>query len=538
MTVTPNRKAATKTNHNAKIPHRRDAETQRKSNLFSASLHLCGGLCLLLQATPGFALGIEAQQMARFSWQDSVRALLAEKDFLGAAAVLKKERPRLKDNHEIDNLLGATLERAGRISEATAWYLKALELRPRSTTARLNLALNCIRLGQFGRASNEFIRVLKDAPLEPVREPVYQQGPDEIIVGNFVEKVPARERDWYELGLLFLRHGRLQAARKIFERATGNHTDSARLYYGLGWALQEGGQFEAAREALTHALALQPSFPEAALRLGYSYHVHGDRPAAVRIYEGILRTHPESYEARFFLAQSLAEGAGGELERAIEQLRRALAINPRSFDSQILLGKIFLKMGRLSDAVREFEQAVRLNPNHETAHYLLAQSYTRLGENALATRQFQALQILKEQERNRARQMMHADLFGGSESGSAPLAERVQRFIDKYRAALLAGNYLQIWRWLTAASRAFYDNDATEYVRVATLVFGNPAVRERLRQSRLTGGRQVAGRILCEFDNSGGEKMPALVVVEEGGQWKIDYALDWTTAGLGYLGAR
>lgn len=501
-----------------------------------------GCLWFLLLAGVGFAPEFapekEAQQEPRSFWQDSVRALLAEKDFLGAAAVLKKERPRLKDNYEIDNLLGATLERAGRISEATAWYLKALELRPRSTTARLNLALNYIRLGQFDRASNEFIRVLKDAPLAPVREAVYQQGPDEIIVGNFVEKVPARERDWYELGLLFLRHGRLQAARKIFERAAGGHADSSRLYYGLGWALQEGGQFEAAREAFARALALQPSFPEAALRLGYSYHVQGDRPAAVRVYEGILRTHPESYEAHFFLAQSLAESAGGELERAAEHLQKALAINPRSFDSQILLGKIFLKMGRLSDAVREFEQAIRLNPNHESAHYHLAQSYARLGESALATRQVQALQILKEQERKRARQMIYADLLSGAEGESAPVAERVQRFIDNYRTALLAGNYSQIWRWLTAASRAFYDNEPTEYTRVATLVFGNPAVRERLRQSRLKGGRQVAGRILCEFDNSGGEKMPALVLIEEGGQLKIDYAFDWTTAGLGYLGAR
>jgi hypothetical protein len=91
---------------------------------------------------------------------------------------------------------------------------------------------------------------------------------------------------------------------------------------------------------------------------------------------------------------------------------------------------------------------------------------------------------------------------------------------------------------LTPASRRLYDDDLAQFSSIAARVFGDPVVQQSLKQSTLERGRLVAGRILCEFGAAGGKKIPPLVLLEEGGQWKIDYAFEWTTAGIGYLGAR
>jgi len=471
------------------------------------------------------------------SWKHNLRAQLAEKNYAAVVEILNQERQRYQSNSELENLLGATLERAGRSSEATAAYARALQLHPQSSTIRLNLALNRVRLGQFDEAAAEFTRLLKDAPLGNVREPAYQQSPDDDSISRFVEKVPAREQDWRELGMLFLRHGRLQGAQAVLARALGSFPESAQLHYGLGWALQEGGKFEAAREAFQRALELNPAFAEAALRLAYSYSAQGKYAEAVKVYEGILHSHPQSYEAHYFLAECLVRMGGPMLNRAITLLQKAVALNAGSFDSHVQLGRIFLEMGRPIEAQRELEQALSLNPELDGAHYLLAQSYAQSGQSKSAAKEIEAFQRLKQQERVRAREMMFADVFSNSESGGT-LADRVVQFIETYKAALVAQNFLQIWQWLTPGSREFYDDDPAEFARIASQVFAGPEVRQWLLQSRLSGGKQVAGRVLCEFEGPAANRMPPLVLLAQGAGWKIDYAFDWTKAGLGYLGAR
>ncbi len=471
-------------------------------------------------------------------WVEAVRNRLAEKDYNRAAKLLEQLVSRHPKDFEVLNLLAATLERGGRPEEATAYYQRALQILPGSTTVRLNLALNYVRLKKYGSASAEFTRLLKEDSLSPLQEPAYQQGPDDDVIGAFVDRVPARQRDWYELGMLLLRHGRIQGAQTVFQKAVRLFPDSARLQYGLGWSLQEGGRFQEAREAFLEALKLQYPFPEAALRLGYAHYIQGEYSDAIRIYEKLLVAQPESYEAHYFLAQAYAKKSPPDLETTAGHLRKAISLNPQSFDSHAELGRMYFEAGMLTNARQELELAVRLNPEKEKAHYLLAQIYLKMAQNALAEKEFQTFAELRRQDRLRARGAMNADLLWSREAVTPMLAQKLRHFFEDYQAALLSGNYLRIWQWLTAASRQLYDDDFAQFSSIAARVFGDPEVQQLLKQSTLERGRVVARRIFCEFSAAAGKKIPPLVLLEERGQWKIDYAFEWTTAGIGYLGAR
>jgi tetratricopeptide (TPR) repeat protein len=487
-------------------------------------------LVLILSALSG---SLRAQNHS--SWLKPVRTLFADRNYSGAARALEQLLPENQKDFAFLNLLGATLERNAETGKATAYYQKALEIRPQSVTVRLNLAINYVRLGQNDRASKEFIRALKDDSTLPAREPTYQQSPDDEVMRGFVSAVSAPERDWYELGTMFLRHGRLRGAQSVFEQAAQLFPHSEWLQYGLGRALQESGKFQTAREAFTRAREIRDPFPEATLRLGYSYFVHGEYAESIRIYEKLLESQPDSYEAHYFLALSLARRGTDAAERSLQHLRRAVALNPQSFDSRVELGRIYFEAGKLAEARNELELAVRLDPGQERVHYFLAQVYARAGQSSLSQIEFRTLEELKRQSRARAREVMYTDLL--MPSGPA-VAERVLRFVEEYKAALFAGEYTRVWEWLTPASRDLYENDAAEFARVAARVYGGPDVIERLKRAKLEGGKLLAGRIFCEFTSAGGEKIPPLVLLDDGKDLKIDFAFEWTTAGLGYLGAR
>jgi Flp pilus assembly protein TadD len=83
------------------------------------------------------------------------------------------------------------------------------------------------------------------------------------------------------------------------------------------------------------------------------------------------------------IAQTLRAGLqlhrSGELARAEQVYRQALAAEPENANAWCLLGAVCLALGRTTEAVENFQRAVRLQPGYVEAHSNLGVALTELG---------------------------------------------------------------------------------------------------------------------------------------------------------------
>jgi tetratricopeptide (TPR) repeat protein len=81
----------------------------------------------------------------------------------------------------------------------------------------------------------------------------------------------------------------------------------------------------------------------------------------------------------------------GQHQKAAEQFRAAIGVDPKYVAPRILLGTSLLALGRTGEAVRELEQAVALAPREPLARLQLAKAYEQAGNRTGAVDQYRAL---------------------------------------------------------------------------------------------------------------------------------------------------
>jgi tetratricopeptide (TPR) repeat protein len=103
---------------------------------------------------------------------------------------------------------------------------------------------------------------------------------------------------------------------------------------------------------------------------------------ATPIYEDYLRRHPDDVTALQGLAQCAA--TNGDLEMAVELLRKAMKANPDDFAVQKSYGEVLLSAGDAPAAVAVLEKAHQAVPEHANLAYTLARALKECGRVAEA----------------------------------------------------------------------------------------------------------------------------------------------------------
>ncbi|MBD1882928.1 tetratricopeptide repeat protein [Microcoleus vaginatus] len=90
---------------------------------------------------------------------------------------------------------------------------------------------------------------------------------------------------------------------------------------------------------------------------------------AIAAYRRAVELNPNSYEYCHNLGEALAQL--GQLEEAIAVYRRAVELNPNSYESCHNLGEILAQLGQLDESIIIYRRAVELNPcSYESYHKL------------------------------------------------------------------------------------------------------------------------------------------------------------------------
>ena len=158
----------------------------------------------------------------------------------------------------------------------------------------------------------------------------------------------------------------------------------AKAYYSLA-------NFDSAEKELQKVIRQNPSLKEARIELAKVY-VQKNRPdEALSEIKDLISDG--STDADAFEAAGLAEASKAEYDRAVDHMKNALSLNGQRSETELLLSKVYMAMGRQEEAKAGVDKVLAKEPGNRNALYMLAEVYGSKGDYDGAVRSLD--QVLK-----------------------------------------------------------------------------------------------------------------------------------------------
>jgi len=313
-------------------------------------------------------------------------------------------------------LLAYVHQQNGRLEQAARYYRKALAVQPDHLPAKLRLAEVYIELEQLGRA-------------EPLLEAAVSS--DEL-----------KARALSGLGQIALARRDYQRAATLLEQALAAAPDASRLHYTLAMAYRGLKDLERARYHLEQRGEHEPEIPDAlidglaTLSTGphtlYRYAMSAVRAhrydAAAEAFSEALEMEPDNVNARVSLARALY--LAGNRVAAEESLEQVLTQSPDQPLANLLLGVMYEQKRSPDKAIASYRRALQGDPAHAGAHYHLANALARSGRyEAAAPHYAQTLQQAPDMLRARTMEVIALIRSGAPR---AMIQERLEAARDRY----------------------------------------------------------------------------------------------------------
>ena len=193
--------------------------------------------------------------------------------------------------------------------------------------------------------------------------------------GSIDANVPAAAQKELDKGVAALAEGgkdKTAFAVKCFEKAVSIDPKFVEARLKLGTGYMDLGQWDKAEQALLATIEVDPRAFNAFFALSEVY-LHQNKIAeAEKVLINGLAIQDQSYLGHLNLARVYWEKAREikdlaqakpALEKAYEEVKRALTLNADLGGAHLLKGNLLLRVGRTADALTEFSEYLRLEPN-------------------------------------------------------------------------------------------------------------------------------------------------------------------------------
>lgn len=184
------------------------------------------------------------------------------------------------------------------------------------------------------------------------------------------------EEVYYLLGTALMEQKKYEDAAGHFKAALRIKRDNSMSHYLLAVCLRELGLKDAYRESLGNALMFDPKHPEANYDYGRVLLADGDRAGAAEHFRRAAEAAPKveapvealekmgTAEEHVAAAESLAVKDRG---KAIIEARIAVAIDPKSADAQLLLGRLYEQAGNDAKAKSAYSKVLNIDAKNKDA---------------------------------------------------------------------------------------------------------------------------------------------------------------------------
>lgn len=199
------------------------------------------------------------------------------------------------------------------------------------------------------------------------------------LLGDQRDDGPEIARAYYNWSML---HHNLAQAEKTLRLWHEDYPRDAEPLALAGRFYEAMVNWEGAEDAFRRASILAPENDDYRLSLANALQVRLKTKEAIPIYQEYLSRHPGNVVALRQLAQCVA--SDGDLEAAIQSLRKAMQADPDDFATQKACGEMLLSAGDAQAAVPLLEKAYRTVPEHANLANSLARALKECGRAAEA----------------------------------------------------------------------------------------------------------------------------------------------------------
>ena len=225
------------------------------------------------------------------------------------------------------------------VAEAMKSFTRVLELAPRHTLARYNLALVLKRADRLPEAIEQLTRAIA---IEP------------------------RPEAHYTLGVIYWHQGEIDRAAAALRAAIEAEPRHADAHHTLGAVLRARRDWSGAAAALRRAIAIRPDLWGAHHTLGQVLQQAGDEARArthLAEAERLRRRAQLEQEAGVWTAVGIRKFEQADLDGALECFRRATTVFDAYAPGYYQLGRALQNLGRHDESRAAFTKARQLNPS-------------------------------------------------------------------------------------------------------------------------------------------------------------------------------
>jgi tetratricopeptide (TPR) repeat protein len=283
------------------------------------------------------------------------------------------------------------------------------------------------RAHNFEKALTEFNSVSQDIPDRKTHQYAIALAQFELenykaVIETLTDNSGSQDLSQESANLLAVSYSKLGLYRESYKVLTDElhrHPDDRMTYLNLITLLSDEGEFTNAVDVADRAAATFPRDAEILVVRGAAHTLVGETAKARGDFKAAIKASPLYGPPRFFLAvseyrdgnygvacneisQALRAGVKdpdlyyllaeamlrldpNNSQKAMIELNRAVAMNPRQVQALSLRGKLRLQRHDLKDAVSDLELAHKIDPASPSATYNLARAYFALGKTEEAS---------------------------------------------------------------------------------------------------------------------------------------------------------
>lgn len=198
---------------------------------------------------------------------------------------------------------------------------------------------------------------------------------------NKLEKQKENDpRYQYNLGLFYLNNGMLEKSIEHLQKTLELNSKQSLAYNALGLAYSMQGELDKSVQQLKKALSINPQLTEAHNNLGSVYQEMGMLELAEQ--EFLAAASDENYHSRELPLYNLARlySLKEENQKALNYVKRALAINDRFVMAFNLKGILSERVERYQEAIEAYKKAIKISPDDINLKFNLAGAYLKDGQ--------------------------------------------------------------------------------------------------------------------------------------------------------------